>query len=112
MGVDFNAMCVQELFDFIATTLKIFIEKEGSEDVLPLGRTRELGFTFSFPIRQISVSSGVLIKWTKGFSIEGTVSCQLCLMPSLLSFSALSWAPYPPLFYLPASQKILKISHG
>ncbi|CAA6662140.1 unnamed protein product [Spirodela intermedia] len=63
----------EELFDFIATRLKIFIEKEGNEDVLPLGRTRELGFTFSFPIRQISVSSGVLIKWTKGFSIEGTV---------------------------------------
>ncbi|MQL70292.1 hypothetical protein Taro_002585, partial [Colocasia esculenta] len=56
----------EELFDFIAMTLKHFVEKEGNS------HAREIGFTFSFPIRQTSVSSGALIKWTKGFSIEDT----------------------------------------
>lgn len=32
-----------------------------------------MGFTFSFPVRQTSIASGDLIKWTKGFSIEDTV---------------------------------------
>ncbi|KAL3008104.1 hypothetical protein AAZX31_07G013500 [Glycine max] len=37
------------------------------------GRQRELGFTFSFPVMQTSLASGNLIKWTKGFNIDGTV---------------------------------------
>ncbi|RAL37171.1 hypothetical protein DM860_004093 [Cuscuta australis] len=63
------------LFDFIATTLAAFVQKEeeGDEFHLLPGRQRELGFTFSFPIRQTSIVSGTLIKWTKGFSIEETV---------------------------------------
>lgn len=61
------------LFDFIATTLAAFVQKEGDEFHLLPGRQRELGFTFSFPIRQTSIASGTLIKWTKGFSIEETV---------------------------------------
>ncbi|CAI9100449.1 OLC1v1037559C1 [Oldenlandia corymbosa var. corymbosa] len=63
----------EALFDFIATALANFVAKE-DEDSRPLpGRQRELGFTFSFPVRQLSVASGTLIKWTKGFSIEETV---------------------------------------
>ncbi|KAL2329197.1 hypothetical protein Fmac_022624 [Flemingia macrophylla] len=58
----------EDLFDFIASSLKEFIEKEGDGSELSLDR-RELGFTFSFPVKQMSVSSGILIKWTKGFSI-------------------------------------------
>lgn len=37
-------------------------------------KRRELGFTFSFPVKQTSVSTGILIKWTKGFGIEDMVS--------------------------------------
>ncbi|KAF6991179.1 hypothetical protein CFC21_008290 [Triticum aestivum] len=62
-----------ELFDFIAAVLAKFVETEGDEFHLPMGRQRELGFTFSFPVNQLSISSGTLIKWTKGFSINGTV---------------------------------------
>ena len=51
----------------------MFVEREGREDEILEGKSRFLGFTFSFPIRQVSVSSGILIKWTKGFSVEGTV---------------------------------------
>ncbi|XP_038981310.1 hexokinase-2-like [Phoenix dactylifera] len=62
-----------ELFDFIAAELAKFVASEGEEFHLPAGRQRELGFTFSFPVNQTSISSGTLIKWTKGFSIDGTV---------------------------------------
>lgn len=64
----------QELFNFIAGKLADFVSKE-SDEYLPLpGRNRELGFTFSFPIKQTSIDAGTLIKWTKGFAVEGTVS--------------------------------------
>lgn len=62
-----------ELFDFIASALAKFVASEGEEFHLPEGRQRELGFTFSFPVKQSSIASGTLIKWTKGFSIDGTV---------------------------------------
>lgn len=62
------------LFDFIATALAEFVATEGDDFHLPPGRQRELGFTFSFPVKQLSIASGTLIKWTKGFSIEDVVS--------------------------------------
>uniref|UniRef100_A0A453E6J4 Phosphotransferase n=1 Tax=Aegilops tauschii subsp. strangulata TaxID=200361 RepID=A0A453E6J4_AEGTS len=46
-------------------------EEQGTS--LSNGKTRELGFTFSFPVRQRSVASGTLVKWTKAFSIEDAV---------------------------------------
>ena len=67
---------VQELFDFIAAELEKFVGTEGEDFHLPDGRQRELGFTFSFPVHQTSISSGTLIKWTKGFSINGTVKAR------------------------------------
>ncbi|CAN6485909.1 unnamed protein product [Victoria cruziana] len=59
----------EALFDYIASTLKNFVEKENKEHGLQPGR-RVLGFTFSFPMKQTRISSGVLVKWTKGFAIE------------------------------------------
>ncbi|CAD5177371.1 unnamed protein product [Musa acuminata subsp. malaccensis] len=59
-----------ELFDFIAIELADFAAKDC---LIEGGRQREIGFTFSFPMRQSSVSTGVLVKWTKGFSIDETV---------------------------------------
>lgn len=67
--------CLQDLFDFIASALQQFVEKEGNGSEPSPIRRRELGFTFSFPVKQTSVSSGILIKWTKGFAIESMVSC-------------------------------------
>lgn len=63
----------QDLFDFIAEALSNFVASEGEDYKLPEGKQRELGFTFSFPVKQLSLSSGTLIKWTKGFSIEEAV---------------------------------------
>ncbi|GAB2277051.1 Hexokinase-3 [Dionaea muscipula] len=62
----------EDLFDFIASSLKRFVDDEGKNDSGPsstLSR-RELGFTFSFPVRQKSLTSGFLLKWTKAFSIR------------------------------------------
>lgn len=63
----------EDLFDFMAMTLKHFIEEEDDGFERRLDHRRELGFTFSFPVRQTSVSSGILIKWTKAFAIEDAV---------------------------------------
>ncbi|KAA3477088.1 hexokinase-1-like [Gossypium australe] len=62
-----------ELFDYIASALAKFVATESDSQHVSPGRQRELGFTFSFPVRQTSISSGTLIKWTKGFSVEDTV---------------------------------------
>ncbi|XP_050214219.1 hexokinase-2, chloroplastic [Mercurialis annua] len=61
-----------ELFDFIASGLANFAKKEGGKFHLPHGRKREIGFTFSFPVKQTSIDSGILMKWTKGFAVSGT----------------------------------------
>jgi len=67
-------MCFQGLFDFITAELAKFVASEDEEFHLSEGKQRELGFTFSFPVRQTSIASGTLIKWTKGFNIDETVS--------------------------------------
>ncbi|KAL8227041.1 hypothetical protein R6Q57_016873 [Mikania cordata] len=63
----------EEFFDFIALSLKEFVETKGNGLQLAEVRGKDLGFTFSFPVKQTSVSSGTLIKWTKGFAIEDMV---------------------------------------
>ncbi|KAM0887677.1 hypothetical protein ACQ4PT_028855 [Festuca glaucescens] len=63
----------EELFDFIAARLSSFVAKEGGNFRLQRGRQREIGFTFSFPVKQTSIDSGILIKWTKGFAVAGTI---------------------------------------
>ncbi|KAI3844849.1 hypothetical protein MKW92_048529 [Papaver armeniacum] len=62
----------EELFDFIASGLSKFVEKESERFNFPSGEKREIGFTFSFPVKQTAIDSGILIKWTKGFAVSGT----------------------------------------
>lgn len=64
---------MQELFDFIALRLAKFVAEEDARFHFSPGRKREIGFTFSFPVKQTSIDSGILIKWTKGFAVSGTV---------------------------------------
>ncbi|KAI4983296.1 hypothetical protein ZWY2020_023788 [Hordeum vulgare] len=61
-----------ELSDFIAVRLSNFVAKEGGNFQLQEGRKREIGFTFSFPVKQTYIDYGILIKWTKGFAVSGT----------------------------------------
>ncbi|CAD6333975.1 unnamed protein product [Miscanthus lutarioriparius] len=71
----------EDLFNLIALALKNFIQREGGGD-----EGRALGFTFSFPVRQVSISSGSLIRWTKEFSIEEAVGKDVaqCLNEALV----------------------------
>eukprot|EP00249_Psilotum_nudum_P012957 c24071_g1_i1 orf=202-1707(+) len=62
-----------DLFDYIAAELASFVAREGEGFYPKPGRQRELGFTFSFPVKQMSIDSGSLIKWTKGFAISDGV---------------------------------------
>lgn len=58
-----------ELFDYIANCLHQFVTTNEikSQHALPLG------FTFSFPMSQLSIDSGKLVRWTKGFTCDGVV---------------------------------------
>jgi hexokinase len=62
--VDVSIESGEILFTSIADFIISFLE-ENKSFLIP---NTELctGFTFSFPVKQTSISSGVLIKWTKG----------------------------------------------
>lgn len=56
------------LFDFIAECMDEFVKEMGIADqALPLG------FTFSFPLTQLGLTKGILVRWTKGFDCSGAV---------------------------------------
>jgi len=55
------------LFDYIADSVIRFTSKHNIKTTLPLG------FTFSFPVNQLSLTSGTLVRWTKDFDVAGAV---------------------------------------
>ncbi|MCK9363481.1 MAG: hypothetical protein M0P74_07775, partial [Syntrophales bacterium] len=55
------------LFDFIADCVKTFFQKHETST----RHLHDLAFTFSFPVVQLSIVSGELIGWTKGFTDAG-----------------------------------------
>uniref|UniRef100_A0A2P2I2H6 Phosphotransferase n=1 Tax=Hirondellea gigas TaxID=1518452 RepID=A0A2P2I2H6_9CRUS len=57
-----------ELFDFLASSVKTFLQKRSLMD-----NTYNLGFSFSFPIHHNNLRSGVLIKWSKSYNCRGVV---------------------------------------
>ncbi|XP_042373511.1 hexokinase-3-like isoform X2 [Zingiber officinale] len=77
---------IEELFNFVALTLKKFVQREEKGVDQISDNTKDLGFTFSFPVKQLSVSSGLLIKWTKGFSVKDDVGRDVaqCLNEAML----------------------------
>jgi len=59
----------QQLFDHIAECLSNFMSEHNVyKERLPLG------FTFSFPLRQLGLTKGLLETWTKGFNCAGVVN--------------------------------------
>ncbi|MCJ1403621.1 glucokinase [Xylographa trunciseda] len=89
------AKTAQELFSFLAKQVQIFL-KTHHEDHYEAGVRRRktmsaadgykdeenfyLGFTFSFPVKQLGINSGKLIRWTKGFDIEDAVGKDVCAL--------------------------------
>ena len=58
----------EQLFDHIAECLANFMkENKVNRELLPLG------FTFSFPLSQLGLTTGILERWTKGFNCSGVV---------------------------------------
>ncbi|PKN85855.1 MAG: hypothetical protein CVU51_08085 [Deltaproteobacteria bacterium HGW-Deltaproteobacteria-1] len=57
----------EELFDFLADGVFLFLEKHGYN----LHQHHDLAFTFSFPVEQSALNSGILLNWTKGFTASG-----------------------------------------
>ncbi|XP_019611647.2 hexokinase-3 [Rhinolophus sinicus] len=53
----------QQLFDHIVDCIVDFQQKQGLG-----GQSLPLGFTFSFPCRQLGLDQGILLNWTKGFN--------------------------------------------
>ncbi|KAM6222148.1 hexokinase-3 [Rhynchocyon petersi] len=52
----------QQLFDHIVDCIVDFQQRQGLG-----GQSLPLGFTFSFPCRQVGLDQGILLNWTKGF---------------------------------------------
>lgn len=55
------------LFNYIADSVIRFTTKHNIKEILPLG------LTFSFPVNQLSLTSGTLVRWTKDFDVEGVI---------------------------------------
>ncbi|OXA41712.1 hexokinase-1 [Folsomia candida] len=58
----------EAMFDFLASCIHQFLESNNM-----LSRKLPLGFTFSFPMYQKSLSCAHLVSWTKSFNCEGVV---------------------------------------
>lgn len=82
-----------ELFSFLAKQIELFLKAHHEEHYAGTLKRREtgeggfteeeifnLGFTFSFPVRQIGINKGMLMRWTKGFDIEDAVGKDVCAL--------------------------------
>jgi hexokinase len=87
------AKTAKELFAFLARQIEAFlkehhndhysnhISRRESSSVETASKNQEifnLGFTFSFPVQQVSINMGHLMRWTKGFDIPDAVGKDVC----------------------------------
>jgi hexokinase len=78
----------RDLFDWVARMVETFLRRLNTRsttidsDSTQQGRqtTFDLGFTFSHAIQQCDINSGTLIRWSKGFDIEGVVGQDVCAL--------------------------------
>jgi hexokinase len=85
----------EELFAFLAQQIKKFLEKHHGDHFKQHVRRRmtmsapegwkdesvfNMGFTFSFPVQQMGINKGTLIRWTKGFDIQDAVGRDVCAL--------------------------------
>jgi hexokinase len=89
------AKTAKELFAFLAKQIEKFLEAHHNDHFETHIRRRQtvstpegyrdehifrLGFTFSFPVHQIGINRGTLIRWTKGFDIADAVGQDVCAL--------------------------------
>lgn len=89
-----TAKTAQELFGFLALQIKAFLQKHHGDQFEQNVRRRltqsspgfrdehvfRMGFTFSFPVQQMGINKGTLIRWTKGFDIPDAVGKDVCAL--------------------------------
>ncbi|KAL7923421.1 hypothetical protein ACQKWADRAFT_289619 [Trichoderma austrokoningii] len=87
------AKTARDLFAFLAKQIELFLREHHAEHFegatsrrntssFPEGYHDEqifrLGFTFSFPVQQLGINKGKLIRWTKGFDIPDAIGKDVC----------------------------------
>jgi len=90
-----EAKTSKQLFGFLAKQIEIFLKTHHGEHFASHIKRRQtvstpegyrdehifrLGFTFSFPVHQIGINKGTLIRWTKGFNIPDAVGQDVCAL--------------------------------
>jgi hexokinase len=83
----------KELFSFLAKQIENFLKLHHEEHYASSIRRRKtgdkslkdeeifnLGFTFSFPVHQIGINKGLLMRWTKGFDIADAIGQDVCAL--------------------------------
>jgi hexokinase len=90
-----EAKTAKELFSFMAKQIETFLRTHHEEHFEKSIRRRQtvstpegyrdehifrLGFTFSFPVHQVGINRGTLIRWTKGFNIPDAVGQDVCAL--------------------------------
>ncbi|KAF2873020.1 hypothetical protein BDV95DRAFT_593402 [Massariosphaeria phaeospora] len=82
----------KELFSFLAKQIENFLKAHHEDHYTATIKRRQtegnikeeeifdLGFTFSFPVQQIGINKGVLMRWTKGFDIQETIGQDVCAL--------------------------------
>src|SRR5438034_7703002 len=87
------AESAKDLFSFLAAQIETFLASHHSDHFethvrkRQLGEVQEpyqeaekfnLGFTFSFPVDQVGINKGTLLRWTKGFDMPDAVGQDVC----------------------------------
>jgi len=85
-----TAKTSKELFSFLAKQIEKFLAAHHEEHYAFTLRRRQtgekpeeifnLGFTFSFPVNQVGINKGLLMRWTKGFDIQDAVGKDVCAL--------------------------------
>ena len=89
------AKTASELFAFLAKQIELFLKTHHEDHFEKNLRRRmtssspdgyrdeeafRLGFTFSFPVQQMGINKGKLIRWTKGFDIPDAIGKDVCAL--------------------------------
>ena len=69
-----------DLFAFIADQIEILLRSHRPDCLSGLENIGvfSLGLTFSFPVYQHAINSGILLRWTKGFDIPSVIGQDVC----------------------------------
>jgi hexokinase len=83
----------KELFSFLAKQIELFLQVHHEEHYAGTLKRQQtgggsisdeeifnLGFTFSFPVNQVGINKGMLMRWTKGFDIQDAVGKDVCAL--------------------------------